>query len=232
MLTGPQFPAARLAAVRQRIERAARRAGRDPGTVTLIGVSKTQPASAVAAAIDAGLADFGENYVQEGVAKLTALRRDGVRWHFIGQLQSNKTKAVAEHFDWVHTVDRPKIAERLSDQRPYHGPPLQVCLQVQVEDEPQKGGVAPAELRRLADAVAALPRLKLRGLMCIPPAYDDEAAQRGAFARLRGLRDELNGAGHSLDVLSMGMSADFEAAILEGATHVRVGTAIFGPRPG
>jgi pyridoxal phosphate enzyme (YggS family) len=232
MLTGPQFPAASLAAVRQRIERAARRAGRDPGTVTLIGVSKTQPASAVAAAIDAGLADFGENYVQEGVAKLTALRRDGVCWHFIGQLQSNKTKAVAEHFDWVHTVDRLKIAERLSAQRPYHGPPLQVCLQVQVEEEPQKGGVAPGELRALADAVAALPRLQLRGLMCIPPAHEDEAAQRGAFARLRQLRDELNAAGHALDALSMGMSADFEAAILEGATHVRVGTAIFGPRPG
>ena len=232
MLTGPQFLAARLAAVRQRVEDAARRAGRDPGTVTLIGVSKTQPASTVAAAIDAGLADLGENYVQEGVAKIAGLPREGVRWHFIGQLQSNKTKAVAEHFDWVHTVDRLKTAERLSAQRPFHGPPLQVCLQVQVEEEPQKGGVAPAELRALADAVAALPRLRLRGLMCIPPPHEDEAAQRAAFARLRRLRDELDAAGHALDALSMGMSADFEAAIEEGATHVRVGTAIFGPRPG
>lgn len=230
MLTGPQFLAANLAAVRQRIVAAARRAGRDPETVTLIGVSKTQPAAAVAAAIEAGLADFGENYGQEGVAKILALPREGVRWHFIGQLQSNKSKLVAEHFDWVHTVDRPKIAERLSAQRPFHGPELQVCLQVQVEEEPQKGGVPPAELRALADAVAALPRLRLRGLMCIPPPHEDEAAQRAAFARLRRLRDELNAAGHALDTLSMGMSADFEAAILEGATHVRVGTAIFGPR--
>jgi pyridoxal phosphate enzyme (YggS family) len=232
MLTGPQFPAASLAAVRRRIEDAARRAGRDPETVTLIGVSKTQPASAVAAARAAGLADFGENYVQEGVAKIAALPRDGVSWHFIGQLQSNKTKPVAEHFDWVHTVDRLKIAERLSAQRPFHGPALQVCLQVQVEAEPQKGGVAPAELRALADAVAALPRLRLRGLMCIPPPHEDAAAQRAAFARLRRLRDELNAVGHALDALSMGMSADFEVAIEEGATHVRVGTAIFGPRPG
>jgi PLP dependent protein len=232
MLTGPQFLAARLGAVRQRVEDAARRAGRDPGTVTLIGVSKTQPATAVAAAIEAGLADFGENYVQEGVTKLTALPRDGVRWHFIGQLQSNKTRGIAEHFDWVHTVDRLKVAERLSAQRPFHGPELQVCLQVQVEEEPQKGGVAPAELGALAVAVARLPRLRLRGLMCIPPPHADEVAQRAAFARLRRLRDELNAAGHALDALSMGMSADFEAAILEGATHVRVGTAIFGPRPG
>jgi pyridoxal phosphate enzyme (YggS family) len=232
MLTAPQFPAATLAAVRRRIEDAARRAGRDPGTVTLIGVSKTQPAAAVAAAIEAGLADFGENYVQEGVTKITALRRDGVHWHFIGQLQTNKTRPVAEHFDWVHTVDRLKVAERLSAQRPFHGPALQVCLQVQVEPEPQKGGVAPAELRALADAVATLPRLRLRGLMCVPPPHEDETAQRAAFARLRELRDELNAAGHALDALSMGMSADFEAAILEGATHVRVGTALFGPRPG
>lgn len=232
MLIGPQFLAANLAAVRQRIVAAARRAGRDPETVTLIGVSKTQSAAAVAAARDAGLADFGENYVQEAVTKITAVPRAGVQWHFIGQLQANKTKAVAEHFDWVHTVDRLKIAERLSAQRPFHGPPLQVCLQVQVEDEPQKGGAAPGELRDLADAVARLPRVHLRGLMCIPPPHDDEAVQRAAFARLRELRDALNAAGHALDALSMGMSADFEAAIAEGATHVRVGTAIFGPRSG
>jgi pyridoxal phosphate enzyme (YggS family) len=230
MLIGPQFLGANLASVRQRIANAARRAGRDPESVTLIGVSKTQPPSAVADAIAAGLRDLGENYVQEGVTKITQLPREGVAWHFIGQLQSNKTKPVAEHFDWVHTVDRLKVAERLAAQRPHWGPALQVCLQVQVESEPQKGGVLPADLRALADAVAQLPRLELRGLMCIPPAHDDEAAQRAAFARLRDLRDSLNAAGHTLDVLSMGMSADFEAAILEGATHVRVGTAIFGPR--
>jgi pyridoxal phosphate enzyme (YggS family) len=230
MLIGPQFLGANLASVRQRIAAAAQRAGRAPESVTLIGVSKTQPVAAVADAIAAGLRDLGENYVQEGVTKITQLGRESVAWHFIGQLQSNKTKPVAEHFDWVHTVDRLKIAERLSAQRPHYGPELQVCLQVQVEDEPQKGGVPPSDLPALADAVARLPRLKLRGLMCIPPAHDDEARQRAAFARLRVLRDSLNAAGHALDVLSMGMSADFEAAILEGATHVRVGTAIFGPR--
>lgn len=230
MLIGPQFLGANLASVRQRIAVAAQRAGRSPESVTLIGVSKTQPVAAVADAIAAGLRDLGENYVQEGVTKITQLPRTGIAWHFIGQLQSNKTRPVAEHFDWVHTVDRLKLAERLSAQRPHYGPELQVCLQVQVEEEPQKGGVPPAELPALADAVAQLPRLKLRGLMCIPPAYDDEARQRAAFARLRTLRDSLNAAGHALDVLSMGMSADFEAAILEGATHVRVGTAIFGPR--
>jgi pyridoxal phosphate enzyme (YggS family) len=232
MLIGPQNLAANLAAVRSRIVAAARSAGRDPDSVTLIGVSKTQPPEAVAIAAAAGLHDFGENYVQEAVTKITLLPREGLVWHCIGQLQSNKTKTVAEQFDWVHTVDRLKLAERLSAQRPFHGPPLQVCLQVQVEPEPQKGGVAPAELRALADAVARLPRLRLRGLMCIPPPHDDAAVQRRAFARLRELRDELNAAGHSLDALSMGMSADFEAAILEGATHVRVGTAIFGPRGG
>ena len=230
MLIGPQNLAANLAAVRQRVAEAARRAGRDPDSVTLIGVSKTQPAEAVAAALQVGLRDFGENYVQEAVTKITVVPREGVTWHFIGQLQSNKTKAVAEQFDWVHTVDRAKLAERLSSQRPFHGPPLQVCLQVQVEEEPQKGGVSPRDLRALADEVARLPRLELRGLMCIPPPLEDEAAQRRAFSRLRELRDELNAAGHALDALSMGMSADFEAAILEGATHVRVGTAIFGPR--
>jgi pyridoxal phosphate enzyme (YggS family) len=230
MLIGPQFSAANLAAVRDRIMAAAARAGRDPAGITLIGVSKTQPVEAVAAAHAAGLRDFGENYVQEGVTKITALPREGVVWHFIGQLQSNKSRPVAEQFDWVHTVDRLKLAERLSAQRPFHGPELQVCLQVKLEDEPQKAGATPEELPALADAVAALPRLRLRGLMCIPPPLDDEAEQRRTFARLRRLRDSLNASGHSLDALSMGMSADFEAAILEGATHVRVGTAIFGPR--
>jgi pyridoxal phosphate enzyme (YggS family) len=232
MLTAPQFLPANLTAVRRRVAAAAERAGRRSETVTLIGVSKAQPAAAVAAALAAGLTDFGENYVQEALDKLTTLPRAGVTWHFIGPLQANKTRPVAEHFDWLHTVDRLRIAERLSAQRPFHGPPLQVCLQVKLANEPSKGGATPAELPALARAVAALPRLTLRGLMCIPPAHDDAAVQRDYFARLRGLRDELVAAGLPLDVLSMGMSADFEPAILEGATHVRVGTAIFGTRGG
>jgi len=230
MLIGPQFSAANLLAVRERIAAAAARAGRAANDVTLIGVSKTQPVESVAAAVAAGLTDLGENYVQEGVTKITLLPRTGITWHFIGQLQSNKSRPVAEHFDWVHTVDRAKLAERLAAQRPFHGPPLQVCLQVKLEDEPGKAGVAPDEAPALAEAVAALPRLRLRGLMCIPPPQEEEAAQRRTFARLRELRDALNARGHALDVLSMGMSADFEDAILAGATMVRVGTAIFGPR--
>jgi pyridoxal phosphate enzyme (YggS family) len=230
MLTAPQFLPANLTAVRRRVAAAAERAGRRPETVTLIGVSKAQPAAAVAAALAAGLTDFGENYVQEALDKQTTLPRTGVTWHFIGPLQANKTRPVAEHFDWLHSVDRLRIAERLSAQRPFHGPPLQVCLQVKLGNESTKGGATPAELPALARAVAALPRLTLRGLMCIPPPNDDAAVQRGYFARLRGLRDQLVAAGLPLDVLSMGMSADFEPAILEGATHVRVGTAIFGAR--
>ena len=234
MLIGPQILAANLAAVRQRIAAAARRAGRDPATVTLVGVSKAQPAAAVVALRAAGLCDFGENYLQEALAKLAAVPRAGTAWHFIGQLQANKSRAVAEHFDWVHTVDRVRVAERLAAQRPFHGPALDVCLQVRLADEAAKGGVAADELPALARAVAALPRLRLRGLMCVPPPADAESVQRGWFAQLRELRDRLNagqvGGTSPLDVLSMGMSGDFEAAILEGATHVRVGTALFGAR--
>jgi hypothetical protein len=230
MLTGPQFLAANLGTVRQRIAAAARAAGRPPESVTLIGVSKGQPVELVAAARAAGLSHFGENYVQEALAKIAAVPRQGLTWHFIGQLQTNKTRPVAEEFDWVHTVDRLKLAERLSAQRPFHGPPLSVCLQVKLAAEAAKGGVVPAELPSLARAVAALPRLRLRGLMCVPPASDDVAVQRGFFARLRDLAAALNREDLGLDVLSMGMSADLEAAILEGATHVRVGTALFGPR--
>jgi pyridoxal phosphate enzyme (YggS family) len=230
MLTAPQFLPANLSAVREKIAAAARTAGRSPESVTLVGVSKTQPTAMVLAARAAGLTDFGENYVQEALAKITAMPRAGVTWHFIGQLQANKTRAVAEHFDCVHTVDRLRLAERLSAQRAFHGPPLQVFLQVKLADEPAKGGATPAELPSLARAVAALPRLKLRGLMCVPPVSDDRRVQRAFFAELRRLRDDLNGAGLALDALSMGMSADFEAAILEGATHVRIGTAVFGPR--
>jgi len=230
MLTAPQFSPANLSAVREKIAAAAHAAGRAPESVTLVGVSKTRPAAMVVAARSAGLADFGENYVQEALAKIAAVPRAGVTWHFIGQLQTNKTRVVAEQFDWVHTVDRLRLAERLSAQRPFHGPPLQVFLQVKLADEPAKGGAPPAELPALARAVAALPRLRLRGLMCVPPASDDRLVQRGFFAELRRLRDDLNGAGLALDALSMGMSADFEAAILEGSTHVRIGTAVFGPR--
>jgi pyridoxal phosphate enzyme (YggS family) len=154
-----------------------------------------------------------------------------VRWHFIGHLQANKTRLVAEHFAWVHSVDRLPIARRLSSQRPFHAPPLNVCLQVKLVDEPAKAGVAPAQLQALADEVAALDRLRLRGLMCLPPATDDIAQQRGWFAQLRALQSGLNNQGHTLDVLSMGMSGDYGAAVQEGATHVRIGTAIFGERP-
>jgi pyridoxal phosphate enzyme (YggS family) len=232
MLTAPQFSPAGLQAVRDRIARAARAAGRDPASVHLLAVSKTHPAERVRAAAAEEQADFGENYVQEAVAKIDALQDlPGLRWHFIGQLQGNKTREVAERFAWVHTVDRERIAARLSAQRPHYAPPLQVLLQVRLGDEPGKGGVEPADLLDLGHAVAALPRLTLRGLMCIPPPLQGYDAQRVPFRRLRELRDELRTAGLALDTLSMGMSDDLEAAVAEGATIVRVGTAIFGPRP-
>jgi hypothetical protein len=231
MLTRPQNLAANLQAVRDRITAAAIAAGRDPAAITLVGVSKTHPAVAVRAAIAAGLADFGENYVQEAVEKIDEIADPRVTWHLIGPLQSNKTREVAERFQWVHTVDREKIARRLSEQRPHYAPPMQVCLQVHLGGEESKSGVDPGALEALAGQVAGLPRLQLRGLMCIPPVEEDPARQRHWFAELRRMRDALNARGHRLDVLSMGMSADFEAAIAEGATHVRVGTALFGPRP-
>jgi hypothetical protein len=230
MLTAPQFSPERLAAVLARIDAAARRAGRNPADVLLLAVSKQQPVAAVAAAADAGQRAFGENYVREGIAKVEALRDRGLTWHFIGQLQANKSREVAEHFQWVHTVDRERIATRLDAQRPHYAGPLDVLLQVRLGDEPGKGGVEPSDLPRLAEFVAGLPRLRLRGLMCIPPPADDEAAQRRPFARLRDLLGDLNRRGHSLDTLSMGMSGDLEAAVLEGATLVRIGTAVFGPR--
>ena len=230
MLTLPQKLPERLNLVRQRIAAAARAAGRDPASVTLIGVGKTQPAAALREAAEAGLADLGENYVQEAVGKMEVLAGLPVSWHFIGALQSNKTRDVAARFDWVHTDDREKIARRLSEQRPFHAPPLQVCLQVRLGGEDTKSGVDPAALDTLAAAVAVLPAIRLRGLMCIPPEEDDPARQRHWFAELRRLMERLNRQGLGLDVLSMGMSGDFEAAITEGATHVRVGPAIFGPR--
>jgi len=222
----------RLQAVHQRLTNACTRAGRSADSVTLLAVSKTQPAEAVRAAHAAGQRAFGENYVQEGLAKIEALAdlRPELEWHLIGPLQSNKTRVVAEAFDWVHSIDRLKIAQRLSEQRPAWAAPLQVCLQVNVSGEDSKSGVAPAELPALAQAVAALPRLRLRGLMAIPEPAGDEAAQRQHHRALRELLEALRQQGLALDTLSMGMSADLEAAVLEGATLVRVGTAIFGER--
>lgn len=222
--------AANLQAVRQRVEAAAKAARREPADVALLAVSKTWPAASVAEAARAGQRMFGENYVQESVAKIAELREAGLEWHFIGPLQSNKTRAVAAHFDWVHSVDRLKLAERLSEQRPGSLPPLNVCIQVNVSGEESKSGVAPDEVRGLADPIAALPRLRLRGLMAIPEPTGDEARLRSRFATLRRLRDELNESGFALDTLSMGMSDDLELAVAEGATMVRVGTAIFGAR--
>ncbi|NJD31628.1 MAG: YggS family pyridoxal phosphate-dependent enzyme [Gammaproteobacteria bacterium] len=230
MLTAPQFSPARLAAVRARIEAAARSAGRDPAEVRLLAVSKQQPADVVRAAAEAGQREFGENYLQEARAKLASLRDLSLSWHFIGQLQGNKTREVAEDFQWVHTLDRGRIAQRLNDQRPHHAGPLDVLLQVKLAEEAGKGGVSPDEIDSLAEIVAGLPRLRLRGLMCIPPPETEVERQRAWFRRTRELADDLNRRGHSLDTLSMGMSADLEAAVAEGATIVRIGTAVFGPR--
>ena len=217
--------------VRARIATACQLAGRNVEEVTLLAVSKTFGAEAVRAAAGAGQRAFGENYVQEGIDKIAQLRDLALEWHCIGPLQSNKTRPVAEHFDWVHTVDRLKIAERLSAQRPEGLAPLNVCIQVNIDGGPTKSGVAPAEALALARAVAALPRLALRGLMTIPePAPDFEAA-RAIHASAKALFDQLNAEGLGLDTLSMGMSADLEAAVDAGATMVRVGAAIFGARP-
>jgi pyridoxal phosphate enzyme (YggS family) len=230
MLIGPQNLTAHVNRVRAQISKAAETAGRDPASVTLIAVSKAQSAESVRSAATAGVTDFGENYLQEALGKLEQLSDVSARWHFIGALQSNKTRPVAERFDWVHSIDRLSIARRLAEQRPFHAPPLNVCLQVAVVPEPTKGGIAPDETLALARECAELPRLKLRGLMCVPPALEDPAAQRAVFARLRSLLEELNSNGLKLDTLSMGMSGDFQSAIAEGATHVRIGTAIFGSR--
>lgn len=210
---------------------AAKRAGRDPATVTLLAVSKLQPVSALMSAWEGGQRDFGESYVQEAAPKLAALAGHAANWHFIGSLQSNKSREVAERFHWIHTLDREVLARRLSEQRPDALAPLQVCLQVNVSNESSKGGVVPERVPELAAAVAALPRLALRGLMAIPaPAHDFEA-QRAPFRVMRELLDDLKRRGHPVDTLSMGMSDDLEAAIMEGSTIVRVGTAIFGRRP-
>ena len=216
--------------VRARIATACQRAGRGVEEVTLLAVSKTFGADAVRAAAAAGQRAFGENYIQEGVEKIAALRDLGLTWHCIGTIQSNKTRLVAEHFDWVHTVDRLKIAERLSAQRPADRPPLNVCIQVNIDGGANKSGVAPGEALALARAVAALPQLKLRGLMSIPEIAPDFEAARAVHAGARALFDQFNADGLGLDTLSMGMSDDLEAAIAAGSTMVRIGTAIFGSR--
>lgn len=231
MLMSPQNLPERINAVLEQVTRAAAAAGRSARSVTLLAVGKAQPASNLAAAARCGLEHFGESYLQEALEKIAALQEFALTWHFVGRLQTNKTRAIAEHFAWVHALDRLKIAQRLSAQRPFHAPPLNVCLQVNLAAESTKGGVASAELPGLAAAVAALPRLRLRGLMCIPPEETDPARQRAWFAQLRALRDEVNAGGLNLDTLSMGMSADFQAAIAEGSTIVRLGTALFGARP-
>ena len=225
---------ANLQAVRERIANAACAASRSPDDVRLLAVSKTFGADAVIAAADAGQHAFGENYLQEALGKIAevkAQRADLVlEWHFIGPVQSNKTRSIAEHFDWVHSVDREKIAQRLSDQRPPHLPPLNLCLQVTISGEASKSGVTLAEVEAVADAIARMPNVRLRGLMAIPEPADDEEAQRKPLRAMYVLYERLRARGLPLDTLSMGMSADLDAAIAEGATIVRIGTAIFGKR--
>lgn len=232
MLIGPQNLTLHVNHVRSRIRSAAIAAGRDPGTVTLVAVTKTKTAETIRLAATAGVTDFGENYLQEALSKMDSLADLALRWHFIGAIQSNKTRPITERFDWVHSVDRLSIAKRLSEQRPFHAPPLQVCIQVALVPEPTKAGVLPGGLLELAAAVMELPRIQLRGLMCLPPPQPEAAAERAVFARLRDALQDLNARGLKLDTLSMGMSADFESAIAEGATMVRIGTALFGVRRG
>lgn len=221
---------ANLAQVRKRIELAVLAAGRPADAVSLLAVSKTMPAQAVRDAFAAGQLAFGENYIQEGVDKIASLADLPLVWHCIGPIQSNKTKLVAENFAWVHSIDRLKIAERLSAQRPAHLPALQICLQVNVDGGSNKSGVTPTDLLALAQAVAQLPNLQLRGIMTIPEPAANEAAARSVHRQAKALFDSLNAAGLKLDTLSMGMTGDLEAAIAEGSTCVRVGTAIFGHR--
>ena len=213
--------------VRQRIRAAADAVQRDANSIHLLAVSKTKPAQAVREAYAAGMCDFGENYLQEALGKQAELTDLPLSWHFIGPIQSNKTRAIAENFAWVHSVDRLKIAQRLSEQRPADLPPLNICIQVNVSGEASKSGCTPADLPALAEAISALPRLKLRGLMAIPEPTDDRAEQDAAFATVRDLQASLD---LGLDTLSMGMSHDLESAIAQGATWVRIGTALFGAR--
>ncbi len=220
-----------LGKIRDLLTKAALDAERDPGTVQLLAVSKKQPLQLIADAAAAGQRNFGENFVQEALERIQKLPQEDLVWHFIGHLQTNKTRAVAENFDWVHTLDRLKTAERLSQQRPDELRDLNVCLQINVDDKPEKFGVRAEALPELAAACAELPRLNLRGLMCLPAIREDFDEQRAPFARLRELREALAENGIATDTLSMGMSGDYRAAICEGATIVRIGTAVFGPRP-
>ena len=231
MLRVPQNLAVSIRNVRERIRVACARAGRSVDSVTLLAVSKTHSVDLIRGAAREGVEHFGESYLQEALPKIETLRGLELTWHFVGQLQGNKTRPVAESFQWVHGVDRLRIAKRLSDQRPFHAPPLNVCLQVNIGDEGTKGGVTPAELPELAQEVASLPRLALRGLMCIPPPEEDPSRQREWFSQTARLLRSLHVPGTTLDTLSMGMSDSLEAAIEEGATIVRVGTALFGERP-
>jgi pyridoxal phosphate enzyme (YggS family) len=248
MLTGPQISAEMTAETtmsnearqeltrrwretRTRIAAAAAEYGRLSDSVGLVAISKGHPAEAIRHLASLGQRDFGENYLQEALPKLEALKDLKLTWHFTGQLQGNKTRAVAERFDWVHTLDRERIALRLNEQRPYYAPPLNICVQVSLVPEPGKGGVPPAEVLALARKVTTLPKLKLRGLMCIPPPRDTFEEQRALFEQLAACQRQLLEAGLEVDTLSMGMSADLEAAVAAGATWVRIGTALFGERP-
>jgi PLP dependent protein len=230
MLSRPQNCSESVRATLNRIATAALAAGRSVDSVTLLAVSKGQSSAAIDSAASAGIEHFGENFVQESLPKIAALTGRELTWHFIGRLQANKTRPVAENFAWVHTIDRLKIAERLSAQRPFHAPALNVCLQLNVGGEASKGGVESAGIRELATQVGSLPRLRLRGVMAMPPTEQDVARQRHWFRETRQVFDSLNERGFGLDTLSIGTSADFEAAVAEGSTLVRIGTAIFGPR--
>ncbi len=221
----------RVQAIRASIQQAEQATGRTAGEVHLLAVSKTKPATAIREAYAAGQLRFGENYVQEALEKMAELADLPLEWHFIGPIQSNKTRPIAENFHWVHGIDRLKIAQRLNDARPGHLPPLNVCIEVNVSGEASKEGVAPGEVVELASTIVQLPRLRLRGLMTIPAPTHDRALQHRQFAMLRELLVSLNQQGFQLDTLSMGMSEDFPAAIAEGATIVRIGSAIFGARP-
>ncbi len=219
-----------LRKIRDLLAKSAAEAQRDPAAVKLLAVSKKQSVDKILEAARSGHRDFGENFVQEGLAKIEATSADDLVWHFIGHLQTNKTRDVAEHFDWVHTIDRQKTAERLSRQRPAELQPLNVCLQVNIDHEAAKSGISPDALPQLAQAVVELPQLRLRGLMCLPEMRASFDAQRQSFAKLRELAESLAESGIDTDTLSMGMSSDYRAAIAEGATIVRIGAAIFGPR--
>jgi pyridoxal phosphate enzyme (YggS family) len=219
-----------IAKLFERVRRSAEKCQFGTGIVNVVAISKTRSASDIRAAYACGLTDFGENYLQEALPKIQALRDLPLVWHFVGPIQSNKTAAIATHFDWVHSIDRPRVARRLNEQRPAQLPPLQVCLQVNISREDSKSGVCPEELPQLVDAVLELPRLKLRGLMAIPAADADSRQQQQAFRQMREALVQLRTLAPDVDTLSMGMSDDLEIAIMEGATLIRIGTAIFGPR--